>query len=248
LTIVTYHNIKEGTSGEYTVTPEQFEEDLIAFKRAGYTTVFPSEALAYVEGKGSLPKKPLLLSFDDGHYNNMLYALPLLKKYRAKAVINIIGAFSAYSTDSGDDSNPEYSHLTWGQIWTLSRSGCFEIGNHTYNMHKYKPRFGIGKTPSETEAAYIDNISADIGRLQETLKEKCGVTPIVFAYPFGKYNDVSKNVLLSLGIKIILTTNEGPNTITAGKPECLYALKRYNRNGKNTTEEILSELRRVERK
>lgn len=111
LPVLMYHNILISKNGTYTVKPEQLEKDLAAIKREGYTTVFPSEVIAFVKGKGNLPQKPIMLTFDDGYYNNMYYALPLLKKYNMKATLNIIGAFSEYSTESGDHSNPNYPML-----------------------------------------------------------------------------------------------------------------------------------------
>ena len=106
LTTVMYHAVLNSRTGTYIVSEKQLDNDLYAYKAAGYTTVFPSEIIAYANGTGTLPEKPLLITFDDGHYNNLYYGLPLLKKHGMKANINIIGAFSAHSTDSGDHSNP----------------------------------------------------------------------------------------------------------------------------------------------
>ena len=131
LAVVMYHNILKSSKGTYTVSPAQLASDLAAYEAAGYETVFPSEIVAFVCGEGDLPEKPLLLTFDDGRYNNMYYGLPLLKKYGAKAAFYPVGAFSAFSTDSGDHSNPNYSHLTWAQMGELAASGHVELGSHS---------------------------------------------------------------------------------------------------------------------
>ena len=239
LPVIMYHKILDGVQSAYVVSPAQLEKDLLALKSAGFQAVFPSEVIAYAAGLGNLPRKPVLLTFDDGHYNNMHYALPLLKKHGQKAVINIIGAFSNYSSTSGDHSNPNYSHLTWAQIAKLQRSGCFEIGNHTYNMHSFKPRYGIDRTVAETDLQYRTNIYQDITRLQNKLAQECGRAPQVFAYPFGKFNDTAKAALLSMGFKMLLTCAEGTNRIYAGRPQCLHFVKRFNRTPEYTSARLI---------
>lgn len=243
LPVLMYHSMLNSRSGTYIVSESQFEGDLRALAEAGYVTVFPSEVIAYVRGDGNLPEKPVMLTFDDGHYNNMYYALPLLKKYSAKALISVIGAFSEYSTVSGDDSNPNYSHLTWEQIGELAASGYFEIGNHTYNMHKYKPRFGIMPIYGESEETYREKITADISRLQEKLESAAGLTPNVFAFPFGKYNDVSTEVLTEMGFEMMLTCNEGVNVVARGDVSALTRVKRINRSGSYSTDTVMAKLK-----
>lgn len=246
LPVLMYHSILNSRKGTYIVSAVQLEEDIAALTELGYTTVFPSEVAAYAEGIGDLPEKPILISFDDGHYNNMYYGLPILQKYAAKAVINIIGAFSDYSTSSGDDSNPNYSHLTWEQIGTLAASGCFEIGNHTYNMHKFKPRYGIMPKYGESEVDYRENLYSDVDRLNKLLESYCGYVPTVFAYPFGKYCDSAKVILKEMNFKIYLTCNEGLNVIKKGEGKEL-VLKRINRSGSYTTEVVIGKVKGAKR-
>lgn len=243
--VVMYHNILNHRKSSYIVSARQLDEDITAYKAAGYTTVLPSEVIAYTKGLIPLPKKPLMITFDDGHYNNLYYGFPLLVKHNAKAVINIIGSFSNHSVTSGDHSNPNYSHLTWNQIRELAESGHCEIGNHTYNMHKYKPRYGIAKTYNESDGLYRQNLTNDIQRLQTILQDNCGVTPKIFAYPFGKYTDTGKDVLVSLGFEMLLTCNEGPNYFSVGDTASLLRVNRYNRDGKYSTQEFLNIISRT---
>lgn len=242
LTTVMYHNILKSIKGTYIVSPDQLESDLSAYKKLGYTYVFPSEIIGYVRGTNALPDKPLLITFDDGRYNNMYYGLPILEKYDAKALLCPVGAFSAFSTDSGDHSNPNYSHITWSQFGELAASGRFEIGNHTYNMHKYSPRFGVKRMKGESDSDYRAALKKDFGRLQDMLLKSTGVLPRVFAYPFGAYTDEAKDVLLSLGIEMMLTCNEGVTTVKRGVPESLHYVRRFNRDGLISTAEFTKKL------
>lgn len=243
LVCVMYHNILKSRNGKYIVSPKQFEDDLAAYRDAGFTTVFPSEIADFVYGDGELPEKPLLITFDDGKYNNMFYGLPLLEKYDAKAEMNPVGAFTEFSASSGDHSNPNYSHVTWEQIGELHKSGRFELGNHSYNMHRYKPRFGIMPKVGENPAEYRKTLKEDTGRLQDKILCATGELPLTYAYPFGEYNDDALAVLRGMGFKLFLTCNEGVSIIRRGAPESLFLIKRANRDGSLTSAEMTQRLR-----
>ena len=236
--ILMYHSVRENKKGNYVVTPQMFQQDIDYLKKHGFQPIFISQLIDFCEGKGDLHDKPVVLSFDDGHYNNMKYAFPILKKENFKANLNVIGCFCEYSTSSGDIDNPAYSYLTWSEIKSLHDSGIFEIGNHTYKMHSFSPRFGIAKLKNESAAEYRKALSADVMRLENIFKDKCGLSTQVFAYPFGEYNTDAEKILKQLGFKAFLTCNEGCNKATKGDCKILSTLKRINRTGLLNTREF----------
>lgn len=238
--ILMYHSILKSKKGNYAVFPDMLEDDIKYLKKHCYEAIFIQDIIDYCENKKELPKKPVVLTFDDGHYNNYFYAYPIIKKYNFKANLNVIGCFSEYSTSSGDIDNPNYSYLTWSEIKTLHDSGLFEIGNHTYKMHQFKPRFGIARTSGESDEDYKKALSDDVLRLENKLQQECGFTSQVFAYPFGKYSKESENILRDIGFKAFLTCNEGINKVYKGDPTVLSHLKRINRTGLISTEEFFS--------
>ena len=236
--ILMYHSILKSRKGEYILSPDSLKNDLVWLKDHGYQSVFVSELIDFCEGRADLPEKPIVITFDDGHYNNYYYAKPIFEEMGFKATINVVGTYSEFSTTSGDFDNPNYSHLTWSEIKVLQESEYFEIGNHTYNMHNFKPRYGIGKKPSEDYEAYKKSLTEDVSKLEDCFKDKCGFTTNIFAYPFGKYSEESYEILSGLGCKAFLTCNEGINHLTKGDATKLKHLKRFNRSGLMTTEEF----------
>ena len=50
---------------EYAISPEDFEHDLLWLRDHGYTTVTTAALADYLEGRGSLPEKPIILSIDE---------------------------------------------------------------------------------------------------------------------------------------------------------------------------------------
>ena len=110
--ILMYHSILRDSArqGKYVISPAVLAADLDALQEKGYTAVTVSDLLAYVQDGADLPEKPVMLTFDDGYYNNYIYAYPLLKQRGMKAVVSIIGSQTALFTDNGEE-NAYWSHL-----------------------------------------------------------------------------------------------------------------------------------------
>lgn len=242
LPVVMYHSVLKSRQGQYIVSPLQLENDFKHFVEAGFVAVSVQQLIDFADGTGALPEKPILITFDDGHYNNMYYALPLLQEYKLHAVVNVIGRFSQYTTESGDAHNPNYSHLTWDEIAQLSTENVMEIGNHTYNMHNYKPRYGVQRLCSESDEQYKTALQNDVEKLQRKLLETTGKQCRCFAYPFGKYSKISEEVLNKMGFAVTLTCNEGISEVEFGNSCSLKLLKRINRSGLYDTQTLLNKI------
>lgn len=230
LPIVMYHSILKSPKSKtpYVISPELLEEDLKYIKKAGYTPVFMKNVIDFVKNDGELPEKPIVLTFDDGYYNNLLYADPLLKKYDMKAVLSVVGEMSE-EFSYHPDRNPSYSHVTWDDIFTMHMSDRWEIQNHSYSCHSYEKRNGVSMLSNESYDDYEDFLMADLCYLQDRLAYITGVTPNTFTYPFGAFTENTDTVLRKIGFKATLSCTEGVSTIKKGDPECLYQLKRHLR-------------------
>ena len=171
LPIIMYHSIGENT-GKYVISPEMLEEDLKIIKDMGFTTITSADLIAYKEQGTPLPEKSVILTFDDGYFNNYSYVYPLLKKYNMKAVLSVVGKFTEeYSNSSAPLSN-RYSHITYEQIAEVSNSGLMEIASHSYNMHSMKERRGILRKKGEDFETYKSNLTQDVEKCNSLLKEK----------------------------------------------------------------------------
>lgn len=90
--VLLYHHVNYEDS-PYSVTPERLERDLAGLKAAGYQTISLADLGQFLAGAGSLPEKPLLITFDDGYADTYKYAYPLLKKYGMTAVFFIVTGY-----------------------------------------------------------------------------------------------------------------------------------------------------------
>lgn len=241
--IIMYHSILKDSSksNKYIITPTTFEKDLQYIYEHGYTTITMSDLIAYVHQDKPLPEKPIIITFDDGHYNNLGYAVPLLEKYNMKAVISIVGSYTDTFSRT-DEANLNYSYLRWKDIRNLMADEIIEFQNHTYNLHSNtNGRMGCSKKSYESKASYEKVLSEDISKLQEQFKENTGYVPNTFTYPFGSISKASYPVIKNLGFKASLSCASGVNYITKD-PECLYCLKRNNRPSGISSEQFFKKI------
>jgi len=242
LPVLMYHSInsKESKAGDYVITPAALRGDLEWLQKNGYHTVVVQDLLDYVEQGTPLPEKPVMITFDDGYYNNYLNAFPLLKEFQMKAVISIIvGQTDKYS--ELDENRENYSHLTWDQIKEMMDSGLIEFQNHSYDLHQSGgggKRKGVGKKKGESTEAYQQAIREDVEKGQLRFVEMTGYAPIAFTYPFGTVSEDSYGVLEELGFRATLDA-QGKLFHLTRDPKCLRRIPRYNRPWGKTAQQII---------
>ena len=232
LPVVMYHHVLRDPrrAGKYVLPEETLREDLAYLQQCGYTSVTVGDVLAFVKGKKELPEKIVMLTFDDGYQSMETYVLPLLQAYRMKAVLSVVGQFAQSYTDSGD-TNVGYACLSWDALRRLSDSGCFELQNHTYDLHKNGAagRKGLAQKRGESLDAYRTMLTEDLMKNQNAIRQFTGQTPAALTYPFGACSDSTPQIAKECGFQAILTCAQTVNTITQGDAESLFALGRFNR-------------------
>lgn len=237
LPVIMYHSIlkDEAHAGPYVLSPSALEADLDYLQHNGYETVTVSELVDFVDGKGELPEKPVLITFDDGFYNNYLYAYPLLAERDMQAVVSVIGEQTALYTENGQE-NAYWSYLSAGRLVEMQESGVFEIGNHSFDLHDDSVRKGCLKKRGESLSQYRQMLAEDTRQAQTYLAESGLTPPLCYAYPYGAYSEETEGILKELGFRCTLSCEERQNIISPGDPDCLYLLGRYNRpSGMSTT-------------
>ncbi|MBE7011056.1 MAG: polysaccharide deacetylase family protein [Ruminococcaceae bacterium] len=239
--IIMYHSVlkDKNKSGKFVITPDDFEADLKFLKENGYTPIFMSDLINFVNNKSDLPKKPIILTFDDGYYNNYLYVLPLLKKYNMKSVISIVGIYTDLYSQN-EDKSAEYAHLDWDTVNEMMNSGLIEFQNHSYNLHTMdNGRNGSKKKIGESQNEYEKMLSYDLTLLQTEFLEHTGYTPTVYTYPFGAVSKASYDIIKKLGFVSTLSCENKTNYISPGDTEALYMLNRFIRPASKSLQSIL---------
>jgi peptidoglycan/xylan/chitin deacetylase (PgdA/CDA1 family) len=189
--IFIYHIIRPASALDtpeirrYNVAPEILDAQFRYLQDHGYHTISPDDLVNHLIKGTPLPKKPVILTFDDGWKMQYTYAFPLLQKYHFTAVFYIF-------TSAID--HPHY--LSWDEIKTLDQAGMI-IGGHTLD-HPYL--FQI-TDDQKLRHEIIDS--------KKILEAGLGHPITAFAAPFGHYNDQIITIVKEAGFTSLRTTYKG---------------------------------------
>ncbi|MGM7700271.1 polysaccharide deacetylase family protein [Pseudalkalibacillus sp. Hm43] len=178
-----------------TIIPKSnFLEQMQFLHEENYTTLTAKEFLMFMEGRLKVPKKSVLLTFDDGYKDNYTEVYPILKKYDFKALNFIItGAITTHRKTYKSEKHQYFS------LDELNKScDVFDFQSHTYNFHK--------RTTEGTPYLIHKNRKEISNDLAYSLKNLEGRNH-AFAYPFGAYDKKTIKALKKLGFKMAFTTN-----------------------------------------
>ena len=161
--VVSFHEIEPQASNPYAVSLSTFISFLDWLEAEGYITLLPNEYAEMYEKKRPVPKKAIMISFDDGYPGNYYYAVPELRKRGMKATFFV---HTAYVSDG--------RHMTWEQLQELQEDDDFEVGSHTVT-HKALTKISSQEAKLELTDSYLE------------ILDKTGKCDS-FAYPNGAYD------------------------------------------------------------
>lgn len=121
------------------VTKDSFETHLLFFKDQGFTTLTFKELEEYRSGAkdfSSFPRKPLVLTFDDGYVDNLTNAAPLLKKFNMQAVIFLLADHELTSNSWDRETQEPLQELMSLQQKKELLNFNYEIGSHGFRHRK----------------------------------------------------------------------------------------------------------------
>lgn len=171
--ILCYHQVRnwkptDGKVGkDYIVEVQNFKDQMKMLADSGYQTILPDQLYAYLNTGAPLPKKPIMLTFDDTDLDQFTTAAPIMDKYGFKAVYFIM-------TVTIGKKGKFVHYMSSEQIKQLSDQGNV-IGSHTYDHKNFKKYQGKD---------WEEQLDKPTKRLEEITGKK--ITE--FAYPFGLWN------------------------------------------------------------
>ncbi len=190
--ILMYHRIAAVPDSAWCVSPDLFERQMRFLCEQGYNSILPADLAAYQHWGSPLPKRPVIITFDDGYLDSLTVAEPILRKYGLRGSVYLITDRIA--------ANPAercilegVSYLTWPEVRAARRRGTLSFGGHGHshqNMAVIADPFGLA---AECYRQFIH----------------CGgFIPDSFSYPFGQHNQRAQEAVAAAGFGTALACGD----------------------------------------
>jgi peptidoglycan/xylan/chitin deacetylase (PgdA/CDA1 family) len=170
--ILVYHNLGPQSKGRLVLSADAFAEQMRYLKREGYRVVSLPEFVEWLQLKRQLPRKSVVLTFDDGYQSFREYAYPVLKTLGFPATLFV------YTDYVGAGRNA----LTWDQLKSLAAEG-FDVQAHS------KTHGDLRRAAGESDAQYAKRMQDELVEPPRLFQRQLGRAVPFLAYPYGRVDD-----------------------------------------------------------
>lgn len=186
--ILMYHVIatpRPGTpNAELWVPPRRLRRQLSALERAGYRGVTLSQVWDAWHGGPGLPRRPVVVSFDDGYDSQYRAARPILRRLGWPGVLNLEVANLHVA-----------GGLSQRQVKAMLAAG-WELSAHTV-------------THPDLTSVDPARLRREVAGSRAALRRRFGVPVRFFCYPSGRYDATTERAVRAAGYRGATTTAPG---------------------------------------
>jgi peptidoglycan/xylan/chitin deacetylase (PgdA/CDA1 family) len=201
LPVLMYHSVLGedyyaiNANNPFIISEEAFAVQMRYLYYNGYTTITAAQLIDFLYNDKELPDRAVMLTFDDGYLDNVVFAHPIMKRYGFTGIIFVIT--SRLTEEQGTVKAYPLQYMSVEDM--KNTTDVFEYGSHTDRMHH-----PVNGAPL-TLRSNVEEIRADLRRSFEyPLTFRDG-----FAYPHGRFNDNVISALRAEGVRFAFTTQPG---------------------------------------
>lgn len=207
--ILGYHEIaplQPGMRKSLVVSPRTFARHLRYLRLIGRNGVTIEEIGRALAGQGTLPRRPVAITFDDGYDGVLCYAAPLLRQFGFPATVFVPSRLIGQR--QGESETPPVNKLDTAGLKALMRLGV-TVGSHT-------------RTHADVAGLPHERLDDEIRGSRQDLEDVLGCAVTTFSFPFGSHDDAAVAAVAKAGYQVACTTRFG----RVGKNARLHALPR----------------------
>ncbi|PKN13068.1 MAG: hypothetical protein CVU69_03465 [Deltaproteobacteria bacterium HGW-Deltaproteobacteria-4] len=177
-----YHRFGDNRYPSTNISLADFSAQMRYLRDHDYRVMRAGEVIALLREKKSLPPKTVVLTVDDAYKTFKSGAMPILRRYGFPVTLFV-----------NTDSVGRKDSLDWDELRELVLEGV-EIGNHTATHRS------LAVQPAkESVSDFRQRLHTDLDRAQQVLIRELGITPQLFAYPYGEYSLLAQEIVEEYG-------------------------------------------------
>ncbi len=213
-TVLIYHKIGDNRTPSTNVSIIKFKKQMQYLHDEGYKVLSLKTLIQMMKNNITLPRKSVVLTFDDGYKTVFTNAFPVIQKYGYPITVFL-------PTEAIEKKYPDY--MSMKQIKIMMKYGVdFESHSYSHPRMAYKPKNWSYKQ-------YKLWIKRELDKSIRFFERYFGYKPYAFAIPYGEYNKTVINIAKKAGFSAILT--QDPGSVSIYTP--LYLIPREPILGKN---------------
>lgn len=170
--VLVYHNIGPQAKGRLIMAASSFEQQMRYLKSHGYRVIALNDLIQHMALGRQIPRRSVVLTFDDGYKSFLQYAYPILKELGYPATLFV------YTDYVGNGRNA----LDWDDLKWLANDG-FDLGAHS------KTHSDLRRHPGEPAEEFSRRMQVELAEPLALFRRRLGRTPQVLAYPYGANDD-----------------------------------------------------------
>ncbi len=180
--ILTYHSI-DSSKSVISTDVQQFSRQMEYLAERKTRVLSLLEAVSLLKQRASLPSNAAVLTFDDGFRNFYTCAFPILRKLQFPATVFLVTGYAGKDNHWPGQSPgiPRLELLDWQEAREASLAGI-DFGAHSVTH------------PNLARLSHED-LTREIIDPQQIICGRIGVTPKIFAYPYGMYTPVAEEIV-----------------------------------------------------
>jgi peptidoglycan/xylan/chitin deacetylase (PgdA/CDA1 family) len=234
--VLMHHHVSP-SAGMITVSPENFESQIAWLARDGWTSLTLAQFDSFLAGK-PVPRKSIVITFDDGYLDNWVYAHPILQKYGMHAVVFVVSNWmgdAAVRPHAGQhgvtlpgtpdhhgceaailrENRADDVMMRWSEAQAMIDAGTFEVHCHTHTHTRWL-------NTDLDRAQRREGLDRDLATARTMLQQRLGEVSDTLCWPYGDFDADHVEIARKHGFRHLHTTHPFGRNVIGGDPEHIY--------------------------
>lgn len=180
--ILTYHSI-DSSGSVISIDVQRFSRQMAYLAEKKIRVLSLLEAVCILKRRANVPSNAVVLTFDDGFRNFYSCAFPILRELQFPATVFLVTGQTGKDNQWPGQSPtiPRLELLDWQEVQEASRAGI-DFGAHSI-------------THPNLAHLSVEELIREIIEPQETICDRIGIKPKLFAYPYGIHTPVAEDIV-----------------------------------------------------